>query len=286
MVALRLRLQVAPMRSLAPRRRPSAGRWPWPHLAASRRRARPRAELEDQRFGGAPGRFIGRMHAVGAAPVRPSARPPDAPRDGAAAADCLLDSTGGFVAGRQRDGGGPAAEAIARSMRIRGLRREPTCDPSARRLPSRQPPVERRRAARRRPRRRPHGARRCRTCGCCSPATGRGGRRASSAPAARLRPFMDFDGPNCASIEPLRTLRMIRHNAWMAQRWNDPAFPAAFRGSAARATGAAGRAVREQMEAMAETPAWPPGRARLTRPFAGPTSGLCGASSGRQHATR
>ncbi|MDO4905628.1 MAG: serine/threonine protein kinase [Lautropia sp.] len=29
-------------------------------------------------------------------------------------------------------------------------------------------------------------------------------------------------------IEPLRTLRMIRHSAWLAERWTDPAFPAAF----------------------------------------------------------
>ena len=29
-------------------------------------------------------------------------------------------------------------------------------------------------------------------------------------------------------IEPLRTLRMIHYAAWLARRWEDPAFPAAF----------------------------------------------------------
>ncbi len=29
-------------------------------------------------------------------------------------------------------------------------------------------------------------------------------------------------------IEPLRALRMIHHAAWLASRWDDPAFPAAF----------------------------------------------------------
>lgn len=40
--------------------------------------------------------------------------------------------------------------------------------------------------------------------------------------------FMDFDDRELALIEPLRTLRMIRHSAWLADRWTDPAFPAAF----------------------------------------------------------
>jgi Ser/Thr protein kinase RdoA (MazF antagonist) len=40
--------------------------------------------------------------------------------------------------------------------------------------------------------------------------------------------FMDFDDRERALIEPLRTLRMLRHSAWLADRWTDPAFPAAF----------------------------------------------------------
>lgn len=40
--------------------------------------------------------------------------------------------------------------------------------------------------------------------------------------------FRDFDRRELALIEPLRTLRMIHHGAWLAQRWADPAFPLAF----------------------------------------------------------
>jgi Ser/Thr protein kinase RdoA (MazF antagonist) len=40
--------------------------------------------------------------------------------------------------------------------------------------------------------------------------------------------FMDFDRRELRLIEPLRLLRMLRHNAWVAQRWSDPAFPRAF----------------------------------------------------------
>lgn len=40
--------------------------------------------------------------------------------------------------------------------------------------------------------------------------------------------FCDFDRRELSLIEPLRTLRMIHHSAWLAQRWSDPAFPAAF----------------------------------------------------------
>lgn len=41
----------------------------------------------------------------------------------------------------------------------------------------------------------------------------------------QIRPF---DRRELGLIEPLRTLRIIRHSAWLAERWNDPAFPAAF----------------------------------------------------------
>ena len=42
--------------------------------------------------------------------------------------------------------------------------------------------------------------------------------------------FMPFDDAQLALIEPLRTLRMLCHSAWVAQRWADPAFPIAFPG--------------------------------------------------------
>jgi Ser/Thr protein kinase RdoA (MazF antagonist) len=40
--------------------------------------------------------------------------------------------------------------------------------------------------------------------------------------------FMDFDRRELRLLEPLRTLRLIHYSAWIARRWADPAFPAAF----------------------------------------------------------
>lgn len=40
--------------------------------------------------------------------------------------------------------------------------------------------------------------------------------------------FADFDDRELALIEPLRTLRMLRHSAWLAERWRDPTFPLNF----------------------------------------------------------
>jgi Ser/Thr protein kinase RdoA (MazF antagonist) len=40
--------------------------------------------------------------------------------------------------------------------------------------------------------------------------------------------FCEFDRTTLQLIEPLRTLRMIQHSAWIAKRWTDPAFVRAF----------------------------------------------------------
>ena len=40
--------------------------------------------------------------------------------------------------------------------------------------------------------------------------------------------FREFDDRELQLIEALRTLRLIHHSAWLARRWGDPAFPAAF----------------------------------------------------------
>ncbi|MEN9760538.1 MAG: homoserine kinase type protein [Pseudomonadota bacterium] len=40
--------------------------------------------------------------------------------------------------------------------------------------------------------------------------------------------FAEFDDAQLALIEPLRTLRLVHYSAWIARRWHDPAFPAAF----------------------------------------------------------
>jgi Ser/Thr protein kinase RdoA (MazF antagonist) len=37
-----------------------------------------------------------------------------------------------------------------------------------------------------------------------------------------------FDRSSLALIEPLRTLRILRYQHWIARRWHDPAFPRAF----------------------------------------------------------
>ena len=40
--------------------------------------------------------------------------------------------------------------------------------------------------------------------------------------------FRDFDHRELLLIEPLRTLRIMHYAAWLARRWDDPAFPRAF----------------------------------------------------------
>ncbi|ADC62592.1 serine/threonine protein kinase [Allochromatium vinosum] len=40
--------------------------------------------------------------------------------------------------------------------------------------------------------------------------------------------FQEFDTRELHLVEALRTLRLIHHAAWIARRWADPAFPAAF----------------------------------------------------------
>jgi Ser/Thr protein kinase RdoA (MazF antagonist) len=40
--------------------------------------------------------------------------------------------------------------------------------------------------------------------------------------------FCDFDSREMHLVEALRTLRLIHYSAWIARRWDDPAFPAAF----------------------------------------------------------
>jgi Ser/Thr protein kinase RdoA (MazF antagonist) len=68
-------------------------------------------------------------------------------------------------------------------------------------------------------------------------------------------PFMDFDRSQLRLIEPLRLLRMVRHNAWVAQRWGDPAFPRAFPDFGSSGYwGQQAAQLREQLRVMAETP--------------------------------
>ncbi len=67
--------------------------------------------------------------------------------------------------------------------------------------------------------------------------------------------FMDFDRRELRLIEPLRTLRLLHHSAWIARRWNDPAFPIAFPWFSSPAYWAEQTTrLREQIEAMAQPP--------------------------------
>ena len=67
--------------------------------------------------------------------------------------------------------------------------------------------------------------------------------------------FREFDREELALIEPLRTLRLIHYSAWLARRWDDPAFPAAFPwfGSSDYWMGQV-QMLEEQIEAMQEPP--------------------------------
>ena len=67
--------------------------------------------------------------------------------------------------------------------------------------------------------------------------------------------FMDFDPRELVLIEPLRTLRLIHHAAWIGLRWHDPAFPMAFPDfDTPRFWSAHVLALREQQAALEEAP--------------------------------
>jgi Ser/Thr protein kinase RdoA (MazF antagonist) len=72
---------------------------------------------------------------------------------------------------------------------------------------------------------------------------------------AGYREMRDFDARELALIEPLRTLRMVHHSAWLAERWCDPAFPIAFPFFDQPAYWSQqAQQLREQLAAMAEPP--------------------------------
>lgn len=67
--------------------------------------------------------------------------------------------------------------------------------------------------------------------------------------------FRSFDRRELALIEPLRTLRLIHYSAWLARRWEDPIFPINFPwfGSSDYWKGQI-QMLQDQCEAMAEEP--------------------------------
>ncbi|MFL9925503.1 serine/threonine protein kinase [Herbaspirillum lusitanum] len=70
--------------------------------------------------------------------------------------------------------------------------------------------------------------------------------------------FCDFDARELYLIEALRTLRLIHYAAWLARRWADPAFPAAFPWfNTQRYWQDRILELREQIALMDEAPLWP-----------------------------
>ena len=67
--------------------------------------------------------------------------------------------------------------------------------------------------------------------------------------------FREFNRDELALIEPLRTLRLIHYSAWLARRWSDPTFPVNFPwfGSSDYWQGQV-LMLQEQIEAMQEDP--------------------------------
>jgi Ser/Thr protein kinase RdoA (MazF antagonist) len=70
--------------------------------------------------------------------------------------------------------------------------------------------------------------------------------------------FHDFDARELHLVEALRTLRLIHYSAWIARRWHDPAFQAAFPWfGTQRYWQDRVLELREQIALMDEPPLWP-----------------------------
>jgi len=70
--------------------------------------------------------------------------------------------------------------------------------------------------------------------------------------------FCEFNARELHLIEALRTLRLIHYSAWLASRWDDPAFPAAFPWfGTQRYWQDRILELREQIALMEEAPLWP-----------------------------
>ena len=206
-------------------------------------------ELDDPQTLAQMGRFIGRLHAVGARRPFEHRHRIDARADAARARSLLLD--GGFVSDSERPAWAAAsaaaaeaaAEAFERIDPLRTLRLHGDChrgnvlwrDGAAHIVDL--------------------------DDACSGPAVqdlwmlvsgdGETMARQLETLLGGYRLFMDFDEAERALIEPLRTLRMLRHSAWLAERWTDPTFPIHFPhfGTAAYWSQQTAQ-LREQLEAM------------------------------------
>ncbi|WP_434630125.1 serine/threonine protein kinase [Chromobacterium sp. CV08] len=69
--------------------------------------------------------------------------------------------------------------------------------------------------------------------------------------------FCEFDTRELNLLEALRTLRLLHYSAWLARRWHDPAFPAAFPWfGGQRYWEEQILSLREQIALMDEAPLW------------------------------
>ncbi|MCO1362187.1 serine/threonine protein kinase [Burkholderia multivorans] len=85
-----------------------------------------------------------------------------------------------------------------------------------------------------------------------------GASRALADLLAGYEDFCEFEPRELHLVEALRTLRLIHYAAWLARRWDDPAFPAAFPWfNTHRYWEARVLELREQIGAMQEGPLWP-----------------------------
>ncbi|QGZ60316.1 serine/threonine protein kinase [Paraburkholderia acidisoli] len=85
-----------------------------------------------------------------------------------------------------------------------------------------------------------------------------GASRALADLLAGYEDFCEFEPRELHLVEALRTLRLIHYSAWLARRWHDPAFPAAFPWfNTQRYWEERVLELREQIGAMQEGPLWP-----------------------------
>ncbi|GAB3258731.1 stress response kinase A [Chitinimonas naiadis] len=70
--------------------------------------------------------------------------------------------------------------------------------------------------------------------------------------------FCEFNNRELHLVEALRTLRLLHYKAWLARRWHDPAFPAAFTWfGTSHYWQQSMLELREQIAQMNEPPLWP-----------------------------
>jgi Ser/Thr protein kinase RdoA (MazF antagonist) len=220
-------------------------------FSVSPRRAGRAPELDDPATLGWMGRFIGRLHEVGAAASFVHRRRMDPATFGFAPRDVLLrcDTLGPEQAPAWRDACDRALALVQQAFDdlqpLRTLRLHGDCHPGNVLWRSEGPHIVDLDDA------------------CTGPAVQDlwmllSGDAAAMAQQLRhiltgYRQFMDFDARELRLVEPLRTLRMIHHSAWIAERWGDPAFPAAFPWFGTSAYWSQQTAhLREQIEVMSE----------------------------------